>query len=69
MYLTNHGLLRLGDDGRFHVGSARFKQGIGNLGRASEEIQDCRKVSLAVGRWLALSGSPTTMFALLGIKP
>lgn len=69
LYLTNHGLLRLDEDGRFYVGSAKFRRGIGNLTAASEEVRNCHKVSLSVGKWLALSGSPTTMFALLGIKP
>ena len=69
LYLTTHRLLRLEHDGRFHVGSARFKQGIGELTDSSDEVKHCHKVSLAVGRWLALSGSPTTMYALLGIKP
>jgi len=69
LYLTNHSLLLLGDDGRFSVGSAKFKQGIGNLTDASDEVRNCHKMSLAVGRWLALSGSSTTMFALLGIRP
>jgi len=69
LYLTNDSLLLLGDDGRFSVRSGKFKQGIGNLTSASEEVRHCHKMSLAVGRWLALSGSSTTMFALLGIKP
>ena len=69
LYLTNQNLLRLGDNGRFYVGSAKFKRGIGNLNRASEEVKHCHKVSLAIGRWLALSCSSTTMFVLLGIKP
>ncbi len=69
LYLTNHRLLLLGDDGRFSVGPAKFRQGIGKLTDASDEVRDCHKMSRAVGRWLALSGSSTTMFALLGIKP
>lgn len=69
LYVTNHSMLILSDDGRFRVGSGKFKPGIGNLTDASDEVQHCYKMSLAVGRWLALSGSSTTMFALLGIKP
>jgi len=36
---------------------------------STDEVQDCAKRSLFVGRWFAQTGGPTTVLALLGVRP
>lgn len=69
LFLTSHGLLDFDNSERCVLGKAKFKNGLGNLTSASAEVQACHKAALAVGRWLALSGNPTTLYSLLGIRP
>ncbi|HVX15905.1 MAG TPA: three component ABC system middle component [Pirellulales bacterium] len=69
LFLTNHGLLDFDGDERCVLGKARFKNGVGNLTSSSAEVKECHKAALAVGRWLALSGNPTTLYSLMGIRP
>jgi hypothetical protein len=35
----------------------------------SDEVDDCLRKSALVGRWLGVSGTPTDIFRLLGIRP
>ena len=39
------------------------------LNAATEEVKDCAKRSLFVGRWFAQTGGPATVLALLGVRP
>lgn len=39
------------------------------LKQATPEVRDCAKKAEFVGRWLIKSGTPLTIFALLGIQP
>lgn len=69
LFLTSHGLLDFDRKERCVVGKSKFKRGVGNLTASSVELQACHEAALAVGRWLALSGNPTTLYSLLGIRP
>jgi len=69
LFLTNHGLLAFDDSDVCIPGKAKFKNGVGNLTSSSAEVQACHKAAYSVGRWLALSGNPTTLYSLLGIRP
>lgn len=36
---------------------------------SSDEVRTCAKRALFVGRWFAASGGPTTVLAMMGVKP
>jgi hypothetical protein len=69
LFLTSRRLLTFVDGERCDLGAAKFRQGLSALIAPSAEVQACHKAALAVGRWLALSGNPTTLYSLLGIRP
>lgn len=68
-FLTDHSLVTLKENGRFLAGPDSYKRGVGPYSKSSEEIRRCVRTATSVGRWLALSGNSTTIFALLGIQP
>jgi hypothetical protein len=39
------------------------------LNAATEEVRDCAKRAIFVGRWFAQTGDPATVLALLGVRP
>ncbi len=39
------------------------------LGRSSDEVRACAKKADFLGRWFARAGSPTTVMALMGVRP
>jgi hypothetical protein len=39
------------------------------LNRSSEEVRSCAKKAEFLGRWFARAGGPTTVMALLGVRP
>jgi hypothetical protein len=69
LFLTSHSLLGFDSDERCVLGKAKFKQGMGTFTSSSVEVEACHKAAHSVGRWLALSGNPTTLYSLLGIRP
>ena len=69
LFLATHGLVEIDKDGRLFPGRAKFKQGVGSVTTASDEVHDCYRAAFAVGRWLSLSGNSTTLYSMLGIRP
>jgi hypothetical protein len=67
-FLAERGVLVFDDSGRIDVGSGRLAT-VTQHQHSSDEIAACYKRADFVGRWLALAGSPTTVFMLLGIRP
>jgi hypothetical protein len=68
-FLLHHNLIQFDINGRVILGGAKLNPGSSTLTAASEEVRDCHKSALAVGRWLALSGNVQTVYSLLGIRP
>lgn len=68
-FLTDHELVTIDENGRCRTGLEAYKRGVGPYSQSSDEIRHCVRAATSVGRWLALSGNPTTLFALLGIRP
>lgn len=68
-FQTDHRLVKVDKNGRLRTGPATYKRGVGPYSQSTDEIADCVRAATSVGRWLALSGNSTTIFALLGIKP
>jgi hypothetical protein len=68
-FLTAHELVTINEASHCLTGPDSYKRGIGPYSQSSDEIHQCIRAATSVGRWLALSGNTTTVFALLGIKP
>lgn len=62
-----HGLFRLENSALTPLNDLGLR--IINNNDASEEVQQCMKRAMFVGRWLARAGSPDTIMALIGVKP
>ncbi|MCA9055439.1 MAG: hypothetical protein KDA75_16475 [Planctomycetaceae bacterium] len=68
LFVMQRDLLVVDPEGRIDVGKAKIR-GFTGYQQLSSEIADTCKRAEFVGRWLAHSGSPTTIYALLGIRP
>jgi hypothetical protein len=68
-FLTDHELVTVHENARIHTGPDKYNRGVGPYTQSTDEIAHCVRAATSVGRWLALSGNSTTIFALLGIKP
>lgn len=68
LFLMQHELLVVDEQGRLDVGEGKVR-GVTKFQKLSEEIGESYKRAEFVGRWLAHSGSSTTIYALLGIRP
>ena len=68
LWLLAHKLLLVDDEGRMDIGEGRVR-GVTNYQKIGDEIEGMYKRAEFVGRWLAHSGTPTTIYALLGIRP
>lgn len=65
MFGLNHRIFTL-RHGRLHPTDQGPKKTISGV---TSEVQDCQKAALYLGRWFALSGSESTVSALLGVRP
>lgn len=64
---AQHGTLSL--DGRqIAADGARTKKINVYLRTSSDEVRECMRLALFVGRWLCKAGAPTTVLALLGVQ-
>lgn len=68
LFLMQNDLLIVDHEGRLNIGKGKVR-GVTNYQKLSKEIGDMYKRAEFVGRWLAHSGSSTTIYALLGIRP
>jgi hypothetical protein len=62
-----HGLLSL-DDRRLEARNASLKKLNAYLRASSDEVRDCMRQAMFVGRWLCKAGEPPTVLALLGVQ-
>lgn len=67
LFGAQHGLLAL--DGRsLEAGELQVKKIKTYLGTSSDEVRDCMRQAVFVGRWLCKAGAPPTVLALLGVQ-
>jgi len=67
-FLLQHRIIGLDAEGKVTKGEVAPK-GVTKYQQTSESIQQSYRRSEFVGKWFARSGSPTTVFALLGVTP
>jgi hypothetical protein len=64
----SHGLLSLSDGG-VRANEGLKKQVNAALKITSDEVRECAKRSLFLGRWFEKAGRPETVLALMGVQP
>ena len=67
-FLAERGVLVFDENGKIDVGASK-PSSVTKYQQSTDDIAACWKRSEFVGRWLAVAGSPTTVFMLLGIRP
>lgn len=68
VFAAQRDVLGVGEDGALIAGDKRLS-GLSVFEPQSDEVKEAIKRATFVGRWLALSGSPATLYALLGVRP
>ena len=68
LFLLDRNILSFDDNGDFIRGNANPK-GVTKYQKISETVQQSYRRAEFVGKWLARSGSPMTIYALLGVTP
>jgi len=68
VFACQRDILNVDDEGRIHPGHKKLKR-LAAYRSASNESKKALGRSEFVGRWFALSGSPATLFTLLGVRP
>ena len=67
-YGGTHGLIRI-DEGKLRA-NENLRQSLNrSLQGASDEVRLCARKAEFVGRWFGQTGSGSTVFALLGVRP
>ena len=66
--LVSRRVLTVEDAGLLQPGDAPLK-GITAYKTASDEVKEAISRAEFVGRWFALSGTPVTIYTLLGVRP
>jgi hypothetical protein len=64
---TQHGILSL-DGRRIDASDAQTKKINAYLRASSDEVRECMRQAVFVGRWLCKAGAPPTVLALLGVQ-
>lgn len=68
LFGSTHGLIRI-ENGRVLPNVDYLRTINRALRNASEEVELCAQRAKFVGKWFALTGSATTVLALLGVRP
>lgn len=68
IFACQRGVITIDDLGHLQPGDAALR-GITSYKTASEEVKEATSRAEFVGRWLALSGTPVTIYTLLGVRP
>lgn len=63
-----HGFLKL-DRGRVHAGSSWTRATSLALSDSSDEVRTCASRAEFIGKWFAKTGNPSTVLALIGVRP
>jgi hypothetical protein len=67
LFGAQHGTLSL-DGRRIDANNAQTKKINAYLRASSDEVRECMRQALFVGRWLCKAGAPPTVLALLGVQ-
>jgi hypothetical protein len=67
-FACQRGVLTIDDAGLLQQGEATLK-GITSYKTTSDEVKEATSRGEFVGRWFALSGTPITIYTLLGVRP
>lgn len=67
LFGAQHGMLTL-DGRRLEANDAQTKKINAYLKASSDEVRECMRQALFVGRWLCKAGAPPTVLALLGVQ-
>lgn len=68
VFACQRGVLMIDDAGLLQQGDATLK-GITSYKTTSDEVKEATSLAEFVGRWFALSGTPVTIYTLLGVRP
>jgi hypothetical protein len=68
IFAAQRNIITFATDGRLKPGE-RSLHGISSYRNTGEEIKEGIRLGEFVGRWLALAGSPATIYTLLGVRP
>ena len=68
LFACQREVLTVDDAGLLRPGDASLK-GITAYKTASDEVKEATSRAEFVGRWFALSGTPVTIYTLLGVRP
>lgn len=67
LFGAQHGMLSL-DGRRINANDAQAKKANAYLRASSDEVRECMRQAVFVGRWLCKAGAPPTVLALLGVQ-
>lgn len=67
LFGAQHGMLSL-DGRRIDANDAQTKKINAYLRVSSDEVRECMRQAVFVGRWLCKAGAPPTVLALLGVQ-
>lgn len=67
LFGAQHGILSL-DGRRLVPGDVQTKKINAYLNASSDEVRECMRQAVFVGRWLCKAGAPPTVLALLGVQ-
>lgn len=68
IFAHQRNILSIEDDGSILPGDTKLKK-VNPFKKTSDEIKDSFGRAEFVGRWFALSGTPVTIYTLLGVRP
>lgn len=68
LFAAQRGVVAFDDNGLLRPGTATLR-GLTNYREVGDEVREAFRRSEQVGRWFALSGTTTTIFTILGVRP
>jgi hypothetical protein len=68
VFASQRKILMFGDDGSLQAGVKKLR-GIKSYSKTGLNVPMVMKRATFMGRWLAVSGSPTTLYSVLGVTP
>jgi len=68
LFAGTHAFISVNSDG-LRADQSRAKSVQSMISTSTDEVQDCAKKARFLGRWFAEVGTPSTVFALLGVRP
>ncbi len=68
LFASHRRVLKITEQGRLSIGPQKLTKP-GPYTSGKEEVADILKKAGLIGAWLAEAGNPTTVFAMLGVRP